>query len=120
MLHIAADGISFAAAFYSKSFLTYSVVAPLKITTAMLGCDFVLSANLKAVESIQLRRYKQGAKLFQDKRILSILPQRIRWKRRSASDRTYVSFTGCSFHFVFSLDGSRRFLSGMRNQTGNF
>ena len=57
--HVVADFISFATTFYfKKSSLIHSVAPLSQITTAALGFDLVLGADLKPATSILLRCYK--------------------------------------------------------------
>ena len=54
-LHIACSD------FFQKSERTHFAAPPFQITTAALGCDLVLGANLKAAASILLRCYNKNA-----------------------------------------------------------
>ena len=51
MLHVVADGISFATTFYYKSLLTHSVAAPFQIANTSLVCDLVYCVYLKLSSS---------------------------------------------------------------------
>ena len=57
--------------FFIKSLLTYSVAAPFKITTASLGCDFVLGTDLGVRASILLRRYTSEQAMYRLLRFFS-------------------------------------------------
>ena len=77
LTHVAADCILFAATFYAsheKSLLTYSVAAPLKIVTALLGHDFVFLI-WKLIHSVRMTQVNETrfSNSFIEKRVSSCI-----------------------------------------------